>query len=327
MNDETKNWLAPANSKIPDFIICGAMKAGTTTLHHILNLHPHVFIPNSEIHFFDIDNILQHPDFSFYLDGKWTCQNINENTADFWDWYSSFFIDVKPGQVIGEDSTTYISSEKAALRIALQEKNIKIIVSLRHPTARAYSQYWHFVVSGRTSRSFEDTIRYNPWSVLQRSLYREQISNFLKHIPRERIKFIIFEEFLNQKEKILHDLCRYLHIDYDLLPETVFNLQSNKTRIPKFINLQLTKNRIFRKFGNSLYRSSLPMVPKIKKNYSSYSILDKIEKFHRQINPLIDKKPPEIASSTKEYLDVFFKKELDGINDIVGKDVLSIWSL
>ena len=58
---------------LPDFIIAGATKSATTTLHTILNKHPDVFIPNGELHFFDMDDIFEHPDFNEFdkFENKW----------------------------------------------------------------------------------------------------------------------------------------------------------------------------------------------------------------------------------------------------------------
>ena len=67
----TDNWLSIEPSLLPDFIIVGAMKSGTTTLHDMLNTHPDVFIPKGELHFFDHDDIFQHPNFNIYKKSFW----------------------------------------------------------------------------------------------------------------------------------------------------------------------------------------------------------------------------------------------------------------
>ena len=69
-------WIAPQDIRLPDFIICGAMKCGTTTVHGILNSHPDIGIPNTEINFFDIDDTLEHSDFIFHADGRWFFPDI-----------------------------------------------------------------------------------------------------------------------------------------------------------------------------------------------------------------------------------------------------------
>ena len=60
------NWKAPKNSHLPDFIIAGAAKCGTTSLHNILNSHSDVFIPQGEPHFFDHDNFCHHQPNKFF---------------------------------------------------------------------------------------------------------------------------------------------------------------------------------------------------------------------------------------------------------------------
>lgn len=61
----TDNWISKEPSLLPDFIIVRAMKSGTTTFHDMLNTHPDVFIPKGELHFFDHDDFIEHPDFKY----------------------------------------------------------------------------------------------------------------------------------------------------------------------------------------------------------------------------------------------------------------------
>lgn len=123
------NWKAPKSVTIPDFIIAGAMKSATSSLHHMLDHHPDVFIAKNEIGFFDIDNIYQHPDFFFYEKKKWYYQDMNTHQDLLWSWYNEHFSSARKKQLIGEDSTSYLASEIAAKPIALQEKQPKIIIS------------------------------------------------------------------------------------------------------------------------------------------------------------------------------------------------------
>src|SRR5690554_3989443 len=103
------NWISKQPEKLPDFIIGGAMKSGTTTLHSILNKHPSVNMAHGELGFFDIDSILAHPDFHFFSDKNkdWTIQSMEENPEELWNWYYAQFEHlIKKGGLIGEDSTT-----------------------------------------------------------------------------------------------------------------------------------------------------------------------------------------------------------------------------
>ncbi len=300
------------------------MKSGTSTLHYILNQHPHVYIPDNEVHFFDIDNIFQHPDFNYFDGSNWLTQKIEDKPMQFWKWYSSHFDDAEENQIIGEDSTTYITSEKAAKRIQLQNKAIKLIILLRNPTARAYSQYWHMVGTGRAMYNFEDTIRYNPYSILYRSLYLDQLNGILKHVSQDLVEIIVFEEFLANKCNILRKICAHIGVDYELLPKDSIDSHINQTQLPKYPAIQLLKNRFFREIGNQHYASFLPVKPR-STNTKKVSLLKLVNLTNRILNPLIRVKPPKIRDSTKQFLDNYFKSELKGINEILGKDVLSMW--
>lgn len=315
------NWVAPEGVQAPDFIIVGAMKSGTTTMHAILNKHPDIFIPDKEVHFYDMDNILQHPDFNDF-DGDWESHSIDNNPAAYWQWYASRFSQANKSQLIGEDSTTYLASEVAAKRIAFQTKSTKIIVMLRQPSARAYSQYWHMVRTGRAKYSFEKTLQYEPYSLLNRSLYREQIERLFKYIPKKRVKFVIFEEFLKDKAQCITQVCQFLNVAADELPSKALDLHENLTTYPKFIQLELIKNRLFPHLANIGYTDHFSL----DQNKLKKITLDRVFNFiYRKINPLVNVKPDNIKTSTQTFLDSFFIKELEGLNELIEKDVYAIW--
>ena len=136
--------------RLPDFIIAGAMKSGTTSLHQILASDPRIFIPGREIFFFDMDDLSLHSDF-WYRDGDgWLTQRYSPSDPGTLAWYAAFFAAARDSQWIGEDSTSYLASAKAPERIATFLPNAKILLLLRDPAARAYSHYWHLVRTGRT---------------------------------------------------------------------------------------------------------------------------------------------------------------------------------
>jgi sulfotransferase family protein len=322
MKNMMSNWVAPSNIKTPDFIICGAMKSGTTTLHAMLNKHPDVFIPDKEIHFFDRDNLLQHADFNDFNNGNW-CGHYQDNDSDkYWQWYGQQFSAARSGQVLGEDSTTYLASPLAAKRIAMQNKAIKLIVMLRQPSKRAYSQYWHLVRSGRALYSFEQTLQLCPSSVLSRSMYLTQITELLKHTPKERVKFIIFEQFIADKIATLKEVCEFIGVPFQGLPANVGAVHENITTYPKYTQLQLLKNRLFPLAGNLSYQGQFMFDNDIKPHRSFMHYVNAI---HRKINPLVAKKPAATEIGTKRFLDDFFQKELDGLNELLDRDVLSLW--
>jgi hypothetical protein len=319
-----KNWKFDEKHRIPDFIICGAMKSGTTTLHAILAKHPKVFIPDPELHFFDQDDIFQHSDFSWFKQGQWYGRCEEKQQQDSKQWYLQQFSSAKPDDVLGEDSTTYLASTLAFKRIAAQSKAIKIVVILRQPTARAYSQYWHMLRTGRATYNFEDTLEYCPETIINRSLYLTQLQHLYALFPREQIKVVLFEDFLADREKTIHSICQFIGVDESLLSSEALALHENSASLPKYLLLQRLKNRWLRKAGNIAYQQYFSLSAE-KPFWQNLSCVKVVDALHRKINPLIAKKPPKINVATKAYLDSYFSEHLQGINELLQRDVLTIW--
>ena len=317
------NWIAPDTNLLPDFIIGGAMKSGTSTIHNILEKHPKVFIPKKEIGFFDIDNILEHSDFNFFTDNKWVSQSMDNDPEKMWRWYQEKFKG-KETSLKGEDSTTYLASKIAAKRISLQKKDIKLIFILRQPSLRAYSNYYHLLRTGRATHSFEDTLRFNPFTVLNRSLYKEQIESFYKFIPKSRIKIIVFEDLISNQEAVIKDLCKFLNLSFDELPADVLNIHANKASVPKSIRRQFQKNALLRSLANAKYANDLPFKSLVEIKQRPF-IVKAINKIHAKINPKLAIKPPQIHPETKKFLDAYFYNQLLGLDELLEEEVLSKW--
>lgn len=307
-----------ANS-LPDFIIGGAAKSGTSTLHWLLDSHPDVFIPRREIHFFDIDDVEQHPDFVISGTDGWYTPDYASNFDRYMDWYKTFFEDAKPGQLIGEDSTTYLASSKAPERIRNVLPDVKLIFLLRDPVERTYSQYWQRVANGLMTQSFQKALRDDLYSLVQRSLYKNQVEQFLDVFPREQIKFILFENFIEDVEGTMDELSDFLEIDnhFDLSDEkTVYN----KTLYPESVKLQLWCNQKLRWFSGSSYSSHLPDAPDVKP-----SVLRKIfRKVIFKLNMNSETKPP-LRKRTRKFLERFFRKENRGLGDLLSLDFQGKW--
>ena len=317
------HWIAQKPELLPDFMIGGAMKSGTSSIHIILNTHPNVFIPTSEIHFFDIDNILQHSDFNTFNKSKWISQNMEENPEKMWNWYYDKFKKQK-AQIIGEDSTTYLASKIAAKRISIQKKEIKLIFILRQPSLRAYSNYFHLLRTGRAMYSFEETIQREPYQILGRSLYKEQIENYYQFIPKDRIKIILFEDFIQDQEKTINELCSFLNINFEEIPKEVLKTHSNKAKTPKKINLQIKRNRLMKDVLQSTYKNKLPFHT-TDYNKTTPFLLKAFNKLHSKLNPNTTQKTPSINENTKLFLDNYFFNQLEGLDELINQDVLSKW--
>lgn len=316
-------WMSPNSDRLPDFIIGGAMKSGTTSLHQILNKHPKIRMAHGEIGFFDIDNIIEHPDFSSYQNGSWVFQNISQNPEKVWDWYLNQF-DSNNQTINGEDSTTYLASPSAAKRIGSQNKKIKMIFVLRHPTARTISNYFHLVKSGRAEYNLEETLQFNPQSIIRRSLYKQQLEKYYQYLDPNNIKVILFDDLIKNPQIVLKEICQYLGISFDLFKEEDLEIHTNKTLYPKYFNLQIKYNRLNRRLGKSRYSNYLPFEFNEKKSKTGF-IHRVIKRIHKKINPKKAEYKPQVSKSTKVYMDSFFKEEMKGIDKLTGLNIYNRW--
>lgn len=196
----------------PDFIIGGAPKCGTTSLHFILDQHPDVAVPNDEVHFFDADDPVSHPDFLRLEDGALKWWDPGSDAEDNQRWYAERFGGLGAPRLIGEDSTTYLMSEVAAKRIAAQLPDVKVIFMLRHPVRRAYSQYWHLVKTSRAVESFEQALMRHP-QIMLGSSYAAGLKRFFDALGRHRVHICFFEDFRADIQGCVDEVTSFLGLD------------------------------------------------------------------------------------------------------------------
>jgi len=204
---------------IPDFLVIGAKRCGTTSLYQHLPEHPCISkSPHDNMGFFN-DN--------FHL-------GVN--------WYKSFFpttftrkkIKSKFGNFLAFDVTTkYMEEESTANNVYQTKPNMKIIIILRNPVDRAYSQYHLSVRQTAERRSFEDVVEENmnrlnkeshehyeikprfsakEDNYLKKGLYALQLRYWLKILPRENILIVSTEEFESNQQIIYNKIFEFLNI-------------------------------------------------------------------------------------------------------------------
>lgn len=176
--------------KKPDFLIIGAQKCGTTSIDYNLNKHPEIYMSEysqgsgSEMHFFDRDKT--------YANGL--------------SWYESHFIKDK---ICGEKTPEYMTEELYIQRIKKDLPNVKLIIALRNPINRFFSQMNMRIKLGRVIDI--DKILNNKGlekEYLHRGLYYKQIEIVLKYFNKDQIHIIILDDEnidrinLKQKDKI-----------------------------------------------------------------------------------------------------------------------------
>ena len=185
---------------LPDFLIVGAQKAGTTTLYDVLNKHPEV-------------NMSLIKEINFFTSNRKRLKGL--------DYYSSFFkTPNKKQKITGEASPGYMNYDGIPEMIKDNLGSIKIVMMLRDPIKRAFSQYWdnrrHLSESLCESEIIEKylTDKYSPNSkgYFSRGVYIKYIKEYLKYFKKENIHIIILEELIHEPETKLKELYDFLGI-------------------------------------------------------------------------------------------------------------------
>lgn len=180
--------------KPPDFIIIGAMRAGTTSLAERLARHPEIGMSR-----------LKETDF--FIEEK--------NFSRGYKWYQSLFPCGK--RILGEASPNYTKGDVfkgVPARIRAMRPDVKLIYVVRDPVDRFCSHYTHScLVHGGLSAPDEIFNEREGAHVLASSMYYRQVSAFLEVFSRSQLKIIDFDDFVSSPDTILADICTFLGVD------------------------------------------------------------------------------------------------------------------
>lgn len=297
---------------LPNFIIIGAMKSGTTSLYHYLAQHPQIYMSS-----------VKEPKF-FALEGTtWDAEPLGsgglakvKGIRD-WDAYQELFSGVSGETAIGEASPLYIYAPLAAQKIQQTLPNVKIIAILRHPVDRAYSHFLHWVQRGLEPLGAdflkvwneEDARVAQDWSpnyhYKHRGFYYTQLKRYYDRFSSDRIRVYLFEELQKDPIALAQHIFNYLEVDPSFVPQT--DQKYNISQIPGNAQLDRLIDR-----PNFVKKLLKPFIPQAWR--------DRLKKSLKQKNAIKPKLDPELRHQlTQEYREDILK-----LQDTIQKD-LSVW--
>ncbi len=201
--------------KFPDFVIIGAMKCGTTVLWHNLNKHPGInMCKNWE------DPKIASTEIRFWNNG-----DPHRTWDKGIDWYKNLF----SGSCCGEKSANYIEEFTTMRRLYEHVPSVKLILNIRNPVDRAYSEYQ--MQRHRLSKSFDMSLA-GQRGYLYRGLYYLQImNNIMPFFLKENLHIVIQERMKTDTNGELNKVCDFLGVDhYDLeVKETTAEIATNRS--------------------------------------------------------------------------------------------------
>jgi len=293
-------------SILPNFFIVGAAKAGTTSLYHYLRQHPEVFLPSIKETFFFAG--IHKKDFlgpgSFY----------GNSIVETWEDYLSLFQDAYGKKAIGEVCVAYLYFKESALRIYQKVPNARIIIILRNPIDRAYSNYMHHVRDGIEDLSFEEAIQVEDerkkqgywWGFryIDVGFYYEQVKRYFDIFGKEQVHVYLYEDFAKDPVFVLRAIMRILEVNESFVPAymPVYNI-SGKPR--SRIIQSLLSNKFIRRCGAVLPKGT------------RHLIRARVMEWNLKKEPM----RPE----TRKYLANIYKDDIFMLEKLIGIKVSEIW--
>lgn len=273
---------------LPDFLVIGAARCGSTWIHEALKEHPAIAMPldRKEIHFFNRD--------SHYAQGL--------------GWYAPFFTHKTDDQICGEVTPSYLSDEKAAARIAQHVPKAKLVVSLRNPAERAFSSYTGYVMAGKLSPSdtiFEADKKLdfdNQSSLLAHGHYAEHLARYFSLFPRENILVLFYEDLAKDPQNFISRIYTFLEVDATYQP-AVLNKRVNEGRFSSFL-------RFF-----NVVASWLPE-----------SVQKYIQKTVIMLRKKLAPRHKEIPSDLKTQLDDYYRGYNRKLAELLGVELPENWA-
>lgn len=273
----------------PNFLFIGPNKAGSTWLYEALSRHKHVYLPGvKELLFFDY----------FYGRG--------------WSWYESYFKEAGEGcHVIGEISHDYLFSPLACERIARDLPSAKLMVCLREPVQRAFSEYLYMLKQGRIETDFDTAIR-DVDELIDHGRYAKHLSRYLETFGCEQIYVAVFDDLVADSQRFFDGVCDFLEIERMQLPPEL-----RRNVLPAARPRSMFWAGLASSIGWHARRLGMPKLVTFIKgstfvNRFLYSVYQPGEK-------------PEMAPATRNYLRTMFLHEIQRLDELLGSNFCSRW--
>ena len=299
------------NNKLPNFLIVGAAKCGTSSLHNYLNQHPNIFMPSfneeginvKEPQFLVKDKVKNRLHF-----GVWT-----------WKGYQSLFNQVKQQKAIGESSVFYLFYYQDAINEIKNRlgNDIKIIIMLRNPIDRAYSAFQHVSRGSKEQQKFEYSLQIEKGRLTQdrnltpmvmykeMGMYYNMVKAYLDSF--KDVHIILYEDFSFSTSKVVKEVFQFLDVD-----------ENQK------INSDIRYNVGGKTWSNSTLKKVFVTESKLK------TVMKKIapEKARKTIRDILTRpfiKKTSMKKKTREDLIRYFRKDIKKLEILINKD-LTDWT-
>lgn len=300
--------------RLPNFLIVGAAKCGTTSLYNYLRQHPEVYGPHNKEPYFFISPVIErlNPDDPMY-------RGVRKRTKFTLDHYLNLFKRGAGKKAIGEASALYLYHYDVAIpRIREYLEEVKIIIVLRNPVERAFSAYTHLVRDGIESLPFErclemeeKRIREN-WFPLhffkELGFYYRQVKAYLENF--RDIRVYLYDDFKKHTLDTVKDVYAFLGVDPSFTPDV--SIKYNPSGIPRSAII----HRFLSNYDHPLKRILRPLFVRVIGKERTGDLAN----YYKNKNLKAISMKPE----TRGYLIELYRGDVLMLQDLIKRD-LSSW--
>ncbi len=293
-------------SRLPTFLVIGAARSGSTTLHDSLRQHPQVFVsPIKEPHFFSSENKK--------LPRETPGAPRSPRITDI-DRYLELFDGAKPGMAVGEASVSYLYSEDAPDRIRHYVPDVRMVAILRNPVERAYSAFQYlrergtepYLDFGDALEAEDERVQQNwshMWHYRRMGFYGEQLARYYERFDPEQIHVLTLDDFVADPRGATAAVYEHIGVDPAFAPNTA--VQHNVTGTPRWrvLNPLLTPNRVTTRVRPFVVATLNPVVRRVKQR-----VLVK----------------PEVPAEPASMLARLYREDIELLGGLLNRD-LSPW--
>jgi hypothetical protein len=193
--DDPRADAAPRSGALPNLIVIGAQKCGTSVLHYYLSLHPEVSMSKPK-------------ELNFFIEERNWPRGV--------DWYAAHF-DAE-ARVRGEASPNYTAfpqHQGVPERMASVVPDAKLIYMIRDPLERIAAHWVHNYAKRREKGTLAETLTHPNTSYVTRSLYAMQLERFLAYYPKENVLVFQQSELRHQRTETLRRVFEFIGVDPD----------------------------------------------------------------------------------------------------------------
>jgi len=295
------------SKKLPNFIIVGSAKSGTTSLYKYMNQHPDAFIPT-----------VKEP--NYFVNNHEMGTSVIKNKDD----YTALF-NCADETAIGEASTAYLYFPETAQKIKNSIPNCKILAIIRNPVDRAFSMWGHQVREGLEKKSFDDAINEELRGIIRKSnqvtygfnyyelgFTSNLLLSYQQLFGKQNVLVLNYEDLSNAPDKLMKRVFQFLNIDDKFVGD--WSGKYNISGKPKYSILHNALN------SKSIIKKTILLPFKI---FLTKNMRGKLWNMIRDWN-IRSGKEHKMHKETRSKLQNLYRNEIISLEKIMGSD-LSHW--